>query len=141
VVADRDGDIDFFAQGHSPTGSVAEGHTRHFGSILQLTAPIDRLRAPCLRLDSYCAREWCRPNVIKIDVEGSEYKVLAGARDTIRRHRPSVLCEVHPQAMLATGATEESLKALVGELGYEIEYLSSPNKFGIYHIWLSGERS
>lgn len=34
------------------------------------------------------------PNFIKIDVEGAEFLVLKGARETLKRYRPIVLCEM-----------------------------------------------
>lgn len=42
------------------------------------------------------------PAVIKIDVEGAEGRVIAGARETIAAHRPALLIEVHsPEAACA----------------------------------------
>jgi len=35
------------------------------------------------------------PTFVMIDVEGSEIEVLNGMRETIRTHRPVVLCEIH----------------------------------------------
>ncbi len=35
------------------------------------------------------------PAVIKIDVEGAEARVIAGARQTLTEHRPAVLIEIH----------------------------------------------
>ena len=40
-------------------------------------------------------------NVIKIDVESAEHLVLAGARETLRRHRPVVFCEILERADFA----------------------------------------
>jgi FkbM family methyltransferase len=38
-------------------------------------------------------------DVIKIDVEGAEFLVMAGAKDTVTRHRPIVLSEVLPEQL------------------------------------------
>ncbi len=39
------------------------------------------------------------PNLIKIDVEGREGKVLAGARQLLKKFKPIIICEVHfPEA-------------------------------------------
>jgi FkbM family methyltransferase len=46
--------------------------------------------------------------MIKIDVEGYEGEVLAGARRTIERCKPRLFVEIHPR-MLATGHTVDSL--------------------------------
>jgi hypothetical protein len=35
------------------------------------------------------------PNVVMLDVEGEELKVLEGMSETISLHRPVILCEVH----------------------------------------------
>ena len=52
--------------------------------------PARRETVPLVRLDSLGLR---RVGLIKIDVEGMEEKVLAGARETIARERPFVLLE------------------------------------------------
>jgi hypothetical protein len=38
------------------------------------------------------------PDVVKIDVEGAEVQVLEGMRETLERHRPALICEVHGTA-------------------------------------------
>lgn len=49
-----------------------------------------------ISLDSYAAASAMRPpDVVMIDVEGAEVEVLRGMAETIRLHRPVVLCEVH----------------------------------------------
>jgi hypothetical protein len=46
-------------------------------------------------LDSFVSERTVRPNVILIDVEGAEVRVLEGGRETIRSARPTLLVEVH----------------------------------------------
>jgi FkbM family methyltransferase len=52
------------------------------------------------------------PDLIKIDVEGNEYAVLSGARQTLTVHHPSVLVALH------TG--DSQCRDLLVELGYEV---------------------
>ena len=50
-------------------------------------------------VDAYCERlddiYTGIPSFIKIDVEGHELKVLKGAEQTLRKHKPTVLIEIH----------------------------------------------
>lgn len=46
-----------------------------------------------IRLDDYVAQTRIVPNFLKIDVEGFEFEVLDGLRDTMR-HRPAIFVEV-----------------------------------------------
>jgi FkbM family methyltransferase len=50
------------------------------------------------------------PAFLKVDAEGSEYGVLAGGLETLRRHRPALFLERHYE--------DARIKALLGELGY-----------------------
>jgi len=47
-------------------------------------------------IDSLLAGGMRPPKLIKIDVEGGEGLVLEGARQTLSKYRPAVLCEMHP---------------------------------------------
>ena len=53
-------------------------------------------------LDSLAALESVSIDVLKIDVDGFDGKVLAGAVETLHRCRPSVLFEWHPKSIAAT---------------------------------------
>ncbi len=55
------------------------------------------------------------PTLVKIDVEGSEADVLAGMRETIERHRPAIVCELH-------GTNREFVEAMES-VGYETSNL------------------
>ena len=60
---------------------------------------------------------------MKMDVEGSEIEVIAGAKRTIERHKPSILLEVHP-AEYKGDDFKNTLLGLV-EHGYRIPYVVS----------------
>ncbi|MDB5540994.1 MAG: methyltransferase domain protein [Devosia sp.] len=66
-------------------------------------------------LDGYGGISPERPVVIKIDAQGSEVQVLAGARRLLREHPHEIvlMCEVSPCLLLAGGGSAE---ALIGEL-------------------------
>ena len=58
------------------------------------------------------------PDLIKIDVEGAEVRVLQGACEIMRRYRPVVFLSVHPDRIEAMGSSVEELGALIESLGY-----------------------
>lgn len=71
------------------------------------------------RLDEYVAGNGLRrPDVLKIDVEGAEDRVLAGGTESLR-HARLVYVEVHPQHGVARDAVETRLK----DAGFGIELL------------------
>lgn len=56
--------------------------------------------------------------VIKIDIEGSEYAFLDGARECIAKLRPLLIIEINPRALRAAGITNDVFKKLIIQLGY-----------------------
>jgi hypothetical protein len=60
-------------------------------------------------------RETFVPDVIKIDTDGAEADVLAGARDLLMARRPHLIVEAHSLAL------EADSRALLEDAGYEIE--------------------
>lgn len=58
------------------------------------------------------------PAVLKVDTEGAELQVIAGMRETIARHRPRIICELHD--------TNRRFAALMDELGYRATNLDGP---------------
>ena len=73
-------------------------------------------------LDSLAARlEMTRIDVVKIDVEGAEASVIAGARGVLMSMRPLLLLEIDDGALRAQRNSAQSLLAtLRDELDYEI---------------------
>jgi FkbM family methyltransferase len=101
AAAKQPGTIDF---GKGLNGAVAE-RDRDWG--------LQRVRAYSV---DEMAREFGRPDVLFIDVEGFECEVLKGARETLRE-RPDVFIEVHAGCGLERfgGSREEILKAFTGD--------------------------
>lgn len=68
------------------------------------------------------------PTIIKIDVEGAEFDVIAGMESTLKKDRFQLLyCEVHPFLLEKFGATEEKLYEKLTQLGFSFEVLEERN--------------
>jgi FkbM family methyltransferase len=70
-------------------------------------------------IDNLVARFGLEPGLIKIDTEGAEEQVLAGATTTMRTHRPVIICESWP-GFAAAGASAGAVKTLLTEHWYEL---------------------
>lgn len=74
-----------------------------------------------ISMDSFLAgRDLRSLKLIKIDAEGSELRVLQGARRSLVENRvPFVVAEVNRFALERMGTSEDELRAFMEELGYE----------------------
>lgn len=61
------------------------------------------------------------PDLMKIDVEGAEFLVLQGARETLKKHRPHLLVEIHNISMMFQS------QELLHELGYKMTLIDEEN--------------
>jgi FkbM family methyltransferase len=57
----------------------------------------------------------------KIDTEGSELRVLKGAAETIKQHRPVLLVEVNQSALEGMGTSPAELLDFIKDLGYSTQ--------------------
>jgi FkbM family methyltransferase len=106
AVCDREGTIDLF---------VPPGMSLPFGASTLDTfrSPGERLPVRAVQLDAFAtARGIARVDLLKLDTEGTEPSVLAGAREVLARDEPWIVCEV------LHGMTEPALHAVLDPLGY-----------------------
>lgn len=65
-----------------------------------------------------------RIHFVKMDIEGSEYRALLGARKTLERDRPSILIELNEAALQACGSSSRQVKEFLSGLGYKGKLLA-----------------
>lgn len=74
------------------------------------------IEVPITRLDAFISSNGITPNVIKIDVEGAEYRVLLGMGHWLASV-PNIFVEMHPYAWASFGHHEQDLFELVEHHG------------------------
>jgi FkbM family methyltransferase len=75
---------------------------------------VETLIVPALKLDTYVAtHSIAKIDLLKIDTEGTEHKVLEGARNVLKRDTPVIICEV------LKGLTETSLHSIFKDTQYQ----------------------
>ncbi|MFG0274617.1 MAG: FkbM family methyltransferase [Phycisphaerales bacterium] len=103
AVSDSAGTATFDDTQHPSMGSLSES-----GALTVRTVRIDDLVA---------SGELPPPTVMKIDVEGAEQLVLAGAAETLKAHKPAIFLATHGADIHA------SCIATLRALGYELRAL------------------
>ncbi|MGW5442601.1 FkbM family methyltransferase [Streptomyces asiaticus] len=89
ALADEPGTAElYFSLKSESSNSLNPAHRRHTESVT----------VPVTTVDAFTGERGLAPHLIKIDVETFEAAVLRGSYDTIRRHRPWIVCELLPSA-------------------------------------------
>lgn len=75
-----------------------------------------------VKLDKF-ASNYNEPDIIKIDVEGAELEVLKGAKNILKREKPVIFIEIHPESLKNDfNSSKKEIIAFLKNLGYEKEY-------------------
>jgi FkbM family methyltransferase len=92
---------------------LEEGHRDHAGHLKSAAG------ATLLTIDDFVAQmRLPRLDVIKIDVDGYEMTVIAGATDTLRRLRPTIILELCHYTQIEAGSSVLELLRALADLGY-----------------------
>jgi FkbM family methyltransferase len=75
---------------------------------------------PVATLDAVVEAHGTAPDLLKIDVEGMELAVLAGARETLKTSVKTMIIEVHYDALAERGETVEDLERTLAETGFGV---------------------
>lgn len=129
AVSDHDGTATLYIASRSRlSGQLVSFEGLHWGDIE------GSLDVPCFTLDTLSGI-FGPPDLVKIDVEGHELLVLAGAKETIAEYRPWMCVEVHVDRHEAP--VREMLE------GYELtkvehEHLAVNSPLRNNHFWILG---
>jgi FkbM family methyltransferase len=92
ALSDQVGHITLYTGG-DPAASQASTIIPELGNTQRLGKTIARIKVETTTIDIFCRAHGVAPDVIKIDVEGAEALVFAGAQETIRHKLPHLVFE------------------------------------------------
>ncbi|RMH29523.1 MAG: FkbM family methyltransferase [Planctomycetota bacterium] len=102
---------------HGSAHTGDEANAEHFG--VSNSARVEPVTVRVERLDDIAARAGAgRISFMKIDVEGAEYKVLAGARRVLAEHAPAIWCELIREYPRRHGLEVADTVDLLRDAGY-----------------------
>jgi hypothetical protein len=78
------------------------------------------LQVDTTTIDSYSKKNCECVDLLKIDVEGKELKVIKGAEETIKKEKPNILVEIHPNYLKKEKVKPGYIAKKLDNMGYEI---------------------
>lgn len=107
-LSDTGGTLEYYApvSNNTGTGSFVSGYGQNNRALTDLPVVVGD--------DYFHANAIDRVDIVKIDVEGFEDRVLAGLRSTVRRTRPVIVMEISGETRSRIGS-RDGLHALLGD--------------------------
>ena len=128
ALGDAAGEVPFFAQ-----QGTASWNSSLFNHFIGEGYTVKELKVSADTMDAYVKRSGYAPQVIKIDVEGSEFLVLKGAQETMRLHRPALIMEFNPDAARAARTTIGAMVQWLQDLNSRL-FVLRRNRWGRYRF-------
>ncbi|MBK6379327.1 MAG: FkbM family methyltransferase [Chitinophagaceae bacterium] len=85
----------------------------------------NKITVQCQSIDGLIKQGYDKPDIIKIDVEGAEFDVLTGAKNTLQQYRPNILLATHNCHL--PGVQDRCVQFLK-DLGYHLQHTGKHNK-------------
>jgi FkbM family methyltransferase len=91
------------------------------GSLTKRGAATEPIKCELTTLDQYVrSSDLDRVDLIKIDVEGAEFRVLQGASETLTRLRPTLYLEINPAFLEQAGSSAKEVGEFLAAHGYAV---------------------
>ena len=87
-----------------------------------------------IKVDDLVEKLSLNPNFIKIDVEGAEYEVLQGAKNTLKKYKAIIMLEKHP-TLISKNISFDIIDNFLNEVGYKKEQIVFQDDIAINEIW------
>lgn len=92
---------------------------------------VDTEKVEKITIDDFVEQEEIKNvDVIKLDIEGSEFAALSGAKSTVQKYRPAIMLGINKGAMESCGVTFEKISQWLNEMNYvAYKLLQSDDKY------------
>jgi FkbM family methyltransferase len=120
ALSDHTGQSELYAAPAANTGMTSLLPPENFGG--------DKEIVPVTTLDEWIITQQLPTiRMIKIDVEGAEWKVLSGMKAILEHHQPLLLVEVIEELLAKFGNSVAAVYELLGKYGYSAYEITAPN--------------
>jgi FkbM family methyltransferase len=115
-------------------GGFVKRHETEYGHPSYLDSSKSTETITSIKLDHLVEKLDIKPSFIKIDVEGTEYDILQGAKNVLSNYNPTIMLEKHP-TLLPKNITIEKIDNFLNELNYKKEKLIFKDDIAINELW------
>ena len=116
ALSDKNGEFDLSVQKSSAPAQGAH-------SLVSESDIGETVKVTTYKADERVESDLPTPDVIKIDVEGAELRVLRGFEESLIKNTPKIFCEIHTDRLEEDGASEEELIEYLSDIGYDVTEL------------------
>ena len=74
-----------------------------------------------ISLDRFVKKNKLKPDLIKIDAEGSEIFILKGAINILKNYKPDIFLSVHKNHLKKLHLNLKELLTIIKEIGYKVQ--------------------
>ena len=90
----------------------------------------DVITVDAISLDTFFADKVVKPDLIKIDVEGAETKVLRGMAGLLKNNNLKLFVEIHPRALKELQSSVDEVMSILVENGFSVFIIERMRKQG-----------
>jgi FkbM family methyltransferase len=122
VVSNSHGNIPFFL---SNSSDISNANSINMKNIPDGNAK--RIMIPAIMLDDFLNdAAFSHLSFVKIDAEGAEFEILKGATALIKKYRPYMTLEIHPNTFEDPVKTQGEMFDLISSLDYKMQRNDKP---------------
>jgi len=128
AVSDEPGSITFQSTNSNVSGGLARNELAHLSEDARKAVEWEEVEVPALTLDGLLENETV--DLVKMDIEGAEWRAFAGAQQLLREGRSLVLVELHPFGGPDGGSTRKIVLEQMKAHGFQYAPLFDKALFG-----------